>query len=102
MVYVLEEDAFVDGEGGDALIIGVGGGTFVWIPLLVDVGFVSLLVEEFPLLYLLLPFLVFFPIIITSIWAFINVITGLNIFLANPLIIGCVVLSNTWRFDEIF
>jgi hypothetical protein len=29
MVYVLEEDAFVDGEGGDALIIGVGGGTFV-------------------------------------------------------------------------
>jgi hypothetical protein len=29
MVDVLEEDAFVDGGGGDALIIGVGGETFV-------------------------------------------------------------------------
>jgi hypothetical protein len=102
MVDVLEEDAFVDGGGGDALIIGVGGETFVWVPLLVDVGFVSLIVEEFPLLYLFVPFLVFFPVIITSIWEFINVMTDLNIFLANPLAIGCVVLSNTWRFDESF
>jgi hypothetical protein len=57
-------------------------------------GFTSyLLVEEFLLLYLLLPFLVLLRIIITSISTFRNLVTGLTTFVANPLVVGFVVLS---------
>jgi hypothetical protein len=67
VVDVGEENAFVDGDGGDVLIIGVGG-ALVQVPFLPNVGLVSLLLmEEFLLLHLLLPLLIFVPVIITCI-----------------------------------
>lgn len=58
-----EERRLVDGESGDAFIVGVRGAC-IRVSLFAYVGFASLLLEECLILHLLLPFLVFFPVII--------------------------------------
>jgi hypothetical protein len=86
-----EGDALVDGDGGDVLIVGVGG-ALVEVPLFANMGFTTLLVEYFFLLHLLLSFFAFVLVIITCILTFCNIMTRLTTFAENPFHMGFVVL----------
>jgi hypothetical protein len=56
-----EEEALVDGDVGGVLVVGGVGGALVGVPFLTYVGIAALLLVV-PLLFLLLPLLVFVPI----------------------------------------
>jgi hypothetical protein len=80
-----EDDDFIDDDVGGVLI-GRVGGALVGVPLPPDMCLTALLlVEEFILLHLLLPFLVFVPIIIVSIWTFCATMIGFTTTIVNPL-----------------
>jgi hypothetical protein len=102
VVDVGEEDALVDGDGRDILIVRVGG-ALVRVPFLANMGFLSLLMEEFLLLHLI-PLLVFVPVIIACIWTFCNIMAELTTTIANPLHMGLVIfpLSCLEDFSEAF
>ena len=85
-----EEEALVDGDVGDVLVGGGVGGALVGVPFPTYVGIATLLLVV-PLLFLLLPFLVFFPVILTRNWAFSNKVTGLTTPVAYLLGAGLVI-----------
>jgi hypothetical protein len=74
-----EEATLVDGDVGGVLVGGVGG-TLVVLLLVV------------PLLFLLLPLLVFIPVTFTRDWTFNDKVTGLTTSVAYLLGVGLVVL----------
>jgi hypothetical protein len=86
-----EEKAFVDGDVGGILVREGVGGALVGVPFPTHVGIAALLLVV-PLLFSLLPLLVFAPVTITRHWIFCNKMIGLTIFVAHPFGAGFVVL----------
>jgi hypothetical protein len=79
-----EENSFVDCDGGDVLIKGVGG-ALIGVSFVVDVHIVTLLLMEELIIFHLLPFLIFVSITIASIWTFCDIMVRLTTKIANPL-----------------
>jgi hypothetical protein len=93
------DKALIDDDVGDVFVGGVRG-ALVGVTFPPDMCIVVLiLIEEFLLLYSLLPFLVIVPIIITSIWIFCNVMTELTTTVAKPLGVWLIVLALTLLED---
>jgi hypothetical protein len=84
-----EEEALVDGDVGSVLVEGVGG-ALVGVPFPTYVCITTLLFVV-SLLLLLLPLLVFVPIISTRNWTFSYEMTGLTTTVTHPLGAGLVV-----------
>jgi hypothetical protein len=86
-----EEKTFLDGDVGGVLVGGVGG-ALVGVPFSSYVRLATLLLVVVLLLLHLLPFLVVFPVTITCIWTFSNIVTKLTTPVANPHGAGFVIL----------
>jgi hypothetical protein len=85
-----EEKTFVDCNVGGILVGGGVGGALVGVPFPTHVGIAALLLVV-PLLFSLLPLLVFALVTITRHWTFCNKMTGLTTFVAHPLGAGFVI-----------
>jgi hypothetical protein len=86
-----EEEAFVDGDVGGILVGGGVGGAHVGVSFPTHVGIAALLLVV-PLLFSILPLLVFTSVTITKHWTFCNKMTGLTTLVAHPLGAGFVIL----------
>jgi hypothetical protein len=89
MADVGEEEALVDGDVGGVLVGGGVGGALVGVPFPTYVGIAALLLVV-PLLFFLLPLLVFVPVTFTRDWTFSNKVTGLTTPIAHLVGVGFV------------